>query len=73
MCRDYKNERYRRHLGGNDGAPSAASLTRLRMISLEFLEQHRLAGAADAVNEQAGKPFWGCQKYPKCTGIAQIS
>ena len=21
----------------------------------------------------AGKPFWGCQKYPKCTGIVQIS
>jgi restriction system protein len=20
-----------------------------------------------------GKPFWGCQKYPKCTGIARIS
>jgi restriction system protein len=20
-----------------------------------------------------GKPFWGCQKYPKCTGITQIS
>jgi restriction system protein len=20
-----------------------------------------------------GKPFWGCQQYPKCTGIVQIS
>jgi hypothetical protein len=30
--------------------------------------------AVDTENAQfAGQPFWGCGRYPKCTGILKIS
>ena len=45
-------------------APSAPNCPR---CGLSMIERKAKQG------KFAGKPFWGCQQYPKCSGIVRIS